>query len=108
MKAVSTIRKQAAATLENPEQIVSGNVGALSQERAANLSSVDALRQKIHHVRKCHKRTPTNPTSMASLVVPKKNCITDDARHPFFWSFVDVIKTRTILVSLYSATTPCW
>ena len=64
MKAVSTMCEQAAATLDNPKQIVSGNVGALSQDGAENLPLVDALSQKIHHVRKVRKRAPPNPTSL--------------------------------------------
>jgi hypothetical protein len=58
MTAASTKREQAAATLDNPKQIVSRNVGALSPDGAANLPLVDALHQNIHHVRKAPKRTP--------------------------------------------------
>lgn len=70
VRVTSAIRQRAESTHDAPAQIITGSIGELSQPASAILPSLDALRQKIKHVRHENIDTPPNPTSLQEIVVP--------------------------------------
>ena len=63
-RATHQIREEALSTRDRPMRLVDGAIGNLSEDAAANLPSMDALRQRVHHARHVRGQVPANPESL--------------------------------------------
>ena len=71
VKSINAIKRKAQETNDQPVQIIQDMVAHTSQEIYPYLPSNNALRQSIKRIRRTCTNYPTEPQSLASLVIPE-------------------------------------
>src|SRR5688572_20268439 len=71
VKSINAIKRKAQETNDQPVQIIQDMVAHSSQEIYPYLPSNNALRQSIKRIRRTCTNFPTEPQSLASLVIPE-------------------------------------
>ena len=70
IRAKHSLREDATASRDATRNVVARSLNTLLQDAAAEMLSVDAMRQSVHHRRHLTRATPTAPTSLNSLLIP--------------------------------------
>jgi len=80
IRAKHSLREDVTTSRDATRNVVARYLNTLSQDAAAKMPSVDAMRQSIRHRLHLTRATPTAPTSLNSLGIPDAFKQTTDGR----------------------------